>query len=167
MKPCCSYRQRLESSPTSPMKLLNWNTRTWVWEPRAFQALLMLVRQEDPDVLFLHQTKSDFHPEEVWYALTQMHHHKSSRPDVILEDNIQIQSLLRQYEEAFGKQVNRDKTSICLSQNTSGEVQDNILGVWNVERAVANAKYLGLPSFIGQSKRRVFNTIKDRVWKKL
>lgn len=24
---------------------------------------------------------ADFHPEEVWYALTQMHHHKSSRPD--------------------------------------------------------------------------------------
>lgn len=28
-------------------------------------------------------------------------------------------------------------------------------------------KYLGLPTFIGSSKKRVFQVIQDRVWKKL
>lgn len=77
-------------------------------------------------------------------------------------DNIQIQNLLQQYEEASGQQVNREKTSNCFSQNTPTEIWDCILGVWNVERVVTHDKYLGLPSFIGQLKRSFFSDhIKD------
>lgn len=84
-----------------------------------------------------------------------------------LKDNIQIQSLWRQYEVAFGQQINMTKTSMCFSPNTLVEVKGGILGLWNAERAMVHDKYLALPSFISCSKRNVFNGIKDRVWKKL
>jgi len=30
-----------------------------------------------------------------------------------------------------------------------------------------HSKYLGLPAFVGRSKKQVFNFVQDRVWKKL
>lgn len=52
---------------------------------------------------------------------------------------------------------------MCFSKNTATEVWASILGVWQVDRDVAHDKYLGLPSFIGRSKKQVFNGIKNWV----
>ena len=36
-----------------------------------------------------------------------------------------------------------------------------------IRSVVCHSKYLGLPAFVGRSKKQVFNFVQDRVWKKL
>ena len=40
----------------------------------------------------------------------------------------------------------------------------NILSMWQVEK---HEKYLGIPSICGRSKKTLFDSLFDRIWKKL
>lgn len=78
-----------------------------------------------------------------------------------------IQDILKLYEQAFGQQINRAKTTIFFSKNTStvsqGEIKD-ILGVPIIRQY---EKYLSLPSLLGRKKVASFGHIKERVWSKI
>ena len=78
-----------------------------------------------------------------------------------------IQSILRQYEEASGQQVNRDKTTIFFSKATPLASQNAIKDLLNVPIIRQYERYLGLPSLIGRNKAESFTQIKERVWHKL
>jgi hypothetical protein len=78
-----------------------------------------------------------------------------------------IQELLHIYELTSGQQVNREKTNIYFSKNTTHALQERIKALLGVQVSCQHEKYLGLPSLIGRTKRQVFSTIKARVWKKL
>ncbi|KAL0456369.1 UNVERIFIED_CONTAM: hypothetical protein Slati_0976100 [Sesamum latifolium] len=75
--------------------------------------------------------------------------------------------VLKDFKAASGMVVNLDKSEISFSCNTPGHFQEElarILGVWVVEKHV---KYLGLPALVGQSKKEIFHSLKDRIWKRL
>jgi hypothetical protein len=78
-----------------------------------------------------------------------------------------ILSILRQYEEASGQQVNRDKTTIFFSKATPFASQSAIKDLLNVPIIRQYERYLGLPSLIGRNRAESFTQIKERVWKKL
>lgn len=65
-----------------------------------------------------------------------------------------IKHVLSAYEEASGQAVNLDKSSNCFSPNLDVDLIENVKGVL-------------CPSFIGRYKRKAFQTIKERVGKKL
>ncbi len=76
-------------------------------------------------------------------------------------------NILQIYEEALRQQLNRAKTSLFFTKNTSGTMKNYIKSLFNVPEIKSHEKYLGLPSFIGRSKKAAFNGIKDWVWRKI
>uniref|UniRef100_A0A2N9G5C3 CCHC-type domain-containing protein n=1 Tax=Fagus sylvatica TaxID=28930 RepID=A0A2N9G5C3_FAGSY len=78
-----------------------------------------------------------------------------------------LQTILKLYERASGQKINEEKTAFFFSKNTPVAVRSEILSMFGSSPASQFEKYLGLPSILGRSKKRAFNEIKDRIWKRL
>ncbi|XP_024024678.1 uncharacterized protein LOC112092512 [Morus notabilis] len=78
-----------------------------------------------------------------------------------------IKVMLETYEKASGQATNFQKSSIYFSPNLSEECKGNILTSLGLSNSDSHDIYLGLPAFVGRNKRRLFNNLKERVWKKL
>jgi len=74
-----------------------------------------------------------------------------------------LSSLLEYYKKASGQQLNKEKTSIFFSRNTSQEARDCIFRLSGVPSTHQFDKYLGLPALVGKSRLWEFTCIKDRV----
>ena len=66
-----------------------------------------------------------------------------------------------------GQQVNRDKTTLFFSRNTSEETQQAIKALLGVPIIKNYEKYLGLLSFIGRQKKACFSQVKEKIWAKM
>lgn len=78
-----------------------------------------------------------------------------------------IKECLRRYENASAQQINFEKSAITFSKCTP---QSNILFIknnLNLTVCQDHEVYLGLPTFLVQSKRIQFDYIRDRVAKRL
>jgi hypothetical protein len=78
-----------------------------------------------------------------------------------------LQAILKLYERASGQKINEEKTTFFFSKNTPYAVRSEILSMFGSSPASQFEKYLGLPPILGRSKKRAFNEIKDRIWKRL
>jgi hypothetical protein len=67
-----------------------------------------------------------------------------------------LQHILNMYEHVSEQMINKEKTSIMFSPNTSAHVKDQVLATFGVEHTANNEKYMGLPIYIGKSKKRTF-----------
>ena len=65
------------------------------------------------------------------------------------------------------QRLNRDKTTVFFSRNTSMVAQDIILNLTGVLSSQRYYKYLGLPALVGKSHVREFQHIIDRVHKRI
>ncbi|XP_050217409.1 uncharacterized protein LOC126668246 [Mercurialis annua] len=79
----------------------------------------------------------------------------------------EIQSIIKCYEDASGQVINFNKTAISFSRNISMRAKRGISNLLRVRSVVHHDRYLGLPTFVGRSKREIFNIFLERVWKKL
>lgn len=52
---------------------------------------------------------------------------------------------------------------MLFSINVGITIKTNISDILNVHNSIKDSNYLGLPSFVGKSKKSVFNYLKDRV----
>ena len=84
-----------------------------------------------------------------------------------LSNCVEISKVLKNYEEASGQQLNRAKTSIFFTKNTSLELKAQIQAMFQVPEIKSYEKYLGLPSFVGRSKVAAFGDLKGRVWRQI
>ncbi|XP_021734157.1 uncharacterized protein LOC110700882 [Chenopodium quinoa] len=78
-----------------------------------------------------------------------------------------ILDILSTYELASGQKLNLEKSEVSFSRNVSANSQEILQSKLNFTRVEGHDKYLGLPTYIGRSKKIVFQTIQDRVWKKV
>uniref|UniRef100_A0A2N9FNB8 Reverse transcriptase domain-containing protein n=1 Tax=Fagus sylvatica TaxID=28930 RepID=A0A2N9FNB8_FAGSY len=78
-----------------------------------------------------------------------------------------LQEILTLYGRASGQLVNGDKTALFFSHNTPSSLRVDISGFFGTTLTTNFEKYLGLPPIIGRAKKRAFNEIKDRIWKRL
>ncbi|KAL0439588.1 UNVERIFIED_CONTAM: putative mitochondrial protein [Sesamum latifolium] len=78
-----------------------------------------------------------------------------------------IQSILQVYSKALGQEINMQKSVVVFSKNTPGRLMSTISNGLGIRVADRHEKYLGLPSVVGRSKNAVFNSIRDRIWKKI
>jgi hypothetical protein len=67
-----------------------------------------------------------------------------------------LQHILNMYEHVSEQMINKEKTSIMFSPNTSAHVKDQVLATFGVEHTANNEKYMGLSIYIGKSKKRTF-----------
>ena len=75
--------------------------------------------------------------------------------------------ILEKYEEGLGQKLNREKTSIFFSRNTSPEKREEISRVSGLNATRCYEKYLGLPTMVGRSRYKAFKSIKYKVWNRL
>jgi hypothetical protein len=78
-----------------------------------------------------------------------------------------ILEILNLYEGNSGQKINREKTAIYFSSNTSQATRQLILEFWGSQGASNFDKYLGLPAMIGRSKKSIFNGLKERIVQRL
>jgi len=71
------------------------------------------------------------------------------------------------YEAGSGQKINIQKTTIFFSRNTSAEKREEILSLSGLTEANRIDIYLGLLCLVGESRVQAFNSIKDRIWRKL
>jgi hypothetical protein len=75
--------------------------------------------------------------------------------------------ILNSYGAASGQQLNKEKTGIFFSGNTPPETRQKITEAARIPPSQCYDSYLGLPALVGRSKMVAFQSIKDRVWKRL
>ena len=78
-----------------------------------------------------------------------------------------ILNALHKYGEASGQHINFTKSSILFSPNVSQQIQEDILDLTEIRSVVFTEKYLGLPSMVGRAKNNSFQSLKDRIWKRI
>lgn len=83
------------------------------------------------------------------------------------EESHDVKYILNEYEHQSGQAVNFNKLRIFFSCNVRRDKQYEISNIPGVHNELKDSKYLGLPSLIGRSKKKVFSFVKKRVWKKL
>ena len=82
------------------------------------------------------------------------------------EECQRILDILATYKRGSGEKINRDKTNIFFSTNTSSDMQSCIHNIFGVPAIRQYEKYLDLPALVGRAKKQSFIYIKERVWKK-
>lgn len=79
----------------------------------------------------------------------------------------EVTSILSRYELLSGQAINFQKSGIFFSANVSRDKQEEFKELLGVRNDLSEGNYLGLPSLIGRSKKRVFSFLKDRVGKRI
>lgn len=84
-----------------------------------------------------------------------------------VEEANYIERLLEKYAAESGQAVNFMKSCVFYNSNMRRDKQEEISAILGVHNNISASNYLGLPSLIGRSKKRVFGFLKDRVAKKI
>lgn len=71
------------------------------------------------------------------------------------------------YERASRQRLNKEKTFIHLSTNTSSESKEIIISIERVRSSSSYEKYLDLLALVGNSQTQAFKSIFDRVRSKI
>jgi hypothetical protein len=77
----------------------------------------------------------------------------------------EVNRILSTYEACSGQVVNKEKSAILFSKNTKKEVKVDLMEQLNIPKEGFSGKYLGLPVYIGKSKVKAFQYLKEKVWK--
>lgn len=78
-----------------------------------------------------------------------------------------LRSILKKYESLSGQMINFGKSDIVFSPNTSVSERNQICEVLGVNEKPRPGKYLGMPMFVGRSKKEAFGFISDKIQGKL
>ncbi|XP_021861830.1 uncharacterized protein [Spinacia oleracea] len=84
--------------------------------------------------------------------------------DIEAED---ILDILESYELASGQKINLEKLEVSFSRDVSTNLQNMHQSRLTFAAVEGHDRYLGLPTYMGRSKKIVFQMIEDRVWKKI
>jgi hypothetical protein len=79
-------------------------------------------------------------------------------------DAQELRRILQVYERASRQMINRDKSAILFSPNTTSVDKDEVRQALNIVQEVKSERYLGLPVSIGKSRKKAFEYIKKKVW---
>jgi hypothetical protein len=74
---------------------------------------------------------------------------------------------LQIYEEGSGQMINREKSSVMFSSNARRRTKNQLLQALGLAAETTEGKYLGLPTYIGRSRKRCFVYILEKILKKI
>ena len=84
-----------------------------------------------------------------------------------VDEGNRVLKVLANYEKESGQKLNKEKTSLFFSRNTSREIQEEIKGIFGAQIIHKHERYLGLPILVGKGKIKAFSCIKDQVGRKI
>jgi len=61
--------------------------------------------------------------------------------------------IIRRYEEASGQRINSEKSEVVFSRNVGAGLRQDLLTILQMKEVDYYAKYLGLPTILGRSKK--------------
>lgn len=64
-----------------------------------------------------------------------------------------VDQILLVYEMGSGQVINMDKSAVLFSRNTKNSVKQQFLTLLGLQRESLQGKYLGLSSYVGQSRQ--------------
>ncbi|KAL0399727.1 UNVERIFIED_CONTAM: putative mitochondrial protein [Sesamum radiatum] len=83
------------------------------------------------------------------------------------ENTRAVLDVLEVYRRASGQEINFSKSSVAFSKNTGEEICARIVTALSVRRENKMELYLGLPSKVARTKKALFSTIRDNIWKRM
>ena len=83
------------------------------------------------------------------------------------EEGFRLLKILEVYEKESGQKLNREKTSLFFSKNTSVEVKEEVKDMFGAQVIHQHERYLGLPTLVGRGKKKAFHHILDHVGRKI
>ncbi|XP_030936185.1 uncharacterized protein LOC115961328 [Quercus lobata] len=86
---------------------------------------------------------------------------------VSVDEGNRVLKVLVDHEKESGKKLNKEKTSLFFSRNTSREIQEEIKEIFGAQIIHKHERYLGLPILVGKGKIKAFSCIKDQVGRKI
>lgn len=84
-----------------------------------------------------------------------------------VEEGNRVLKVLADYERELGQKLNKEKTSLYFSRNTSREIQEEIKEIFGAQIIHKHKRYLGLPTLVGKGKIKAFSCTKDQVGRKV
>jgi hypothetical protein len=81
------------------------------------------------------------------------------------EEAVVLKEILQLYENCSGQCINVEKSSLLFSANARQRDKQMVKVELGIVSESWNEKYLGMPLYIGKSKRKAFAYIKDKIWK--
>jgi len=114
------------------------------------------------------QTEKDLHGIQIVRGAPKINHLVFADDSFIFcRDSFQdcqtILEILNTYQPASGQLINLDKSEISFSRNVPDDRKILFQGWMQIKAVECHSKYLGLPAFVGRSKKQVFNFVQDRV----
>ncbi len=76
-----------------------------------------------------------------------------------------MKQIILDYERCSGQIVNRDKSAVMFSSNIDEEEKKAFSHTLGINCIARNDRYLGLPVFIGRSKAKTFEYLKEKIWR--
>lgn len=80
------------------------------------------------------------------------------------EEAQELKRILGIYERVSRQMINKDKSSILFSPNTTRAVRVQMKATLSISQEKWGERYLGLPVSIGISKKKTFAYLKQRIW---
>jgi hypothetical protein len=78
-----------------------------------------------------------------------------------------LQNILQLYEVCSGQTVNYEKSSVMFSENRRSRHRNQVLAALNISAQARTEKYLGLSVHVGRSRKKTFEYLLKRIWKKI
>ncbi|GAA0144627.1 hypothetical protein LIER_05023 [Lithospermum erythrorhizon] len=83
------------------------------------------------------------------------------------EEGRELMKILEMYEVASGQRVNVGRSSINFEPQVIPEVREHLVRIIGIREVQDQGKYLGLPSYIGRTKKAVFAYMVSKVEEKI
>ena len=109
---------------------------------------------------------------QIWKGISRVSHLFFANDSILFcwakkEECQKILDILAIYERGSGQKINKDKTNILFSSNTTLDMKNRIQTILGVPTIRQYEKYIGLPTLVRRAKKQSLIYIKERVWKKL
>lgn len=78
-----------------------------------------------------------------------------------------LKEVLEVYEKATGQVINFEKSECLISKNVEVEAASHLSRILGVRQSYSIGQYLSLPAQTGRHKGRMFNKLREKVWKML
>ena len=84
-----------------------------------------------------------------------------------MEEGNRVIKVLKDYEAISGQKLNKEKTFLFFSKNTSRDTQEEVKNLFGAQSIQQHKKYLVRPHIVGRGRKKAFSWIKDQVGRRI